>query len=119
MGTTVKAKLLENQKVDETTSRTFGLNNAIRVGLDVVWPEGASAGNVVLERAPDNTFTGQWQTILSRSCPGTPPPVGGQTTTDGQDCTDGGVGRIRIETAIAGGAGGAGIDAYYVVQYRD
>lgn len=117
MATSVKTKLLDNEAADETTSRTFGLNNASRVGLDVIWPEGATAGTVVLERAPDNTFTGTWQIVLSRSCPASPPPAGGESTTDGQDIVDGGVARIRIADAIVDGVGGAGVDAYAVVQY--
>ena len=117
MGNTSKTKILSNQTADETTSRTFALNNALRVGMDVVWPEGANAGNVVLERAPNNSFTGTWQQLLARAVPSSPPPAGGQTTTDGQDIVDGGVARVRIETGIAGGAGGAGVDVYVSLYY--
>jgi hypothetical protein len=98
-------KVLDNQSALNTTSPEFGINGFERLELGVDFKTGVSAGEVVLEVAPFGGYTGAWAplvTVTFAPSPAAPKFMRGQAENDAR------VGRVRINTALAGGV----CDAY-------
>jgi hypothetical protein len=102
-------KLFENVATDETKSDAIDVMGAESVTAVVEVAAGVTAGVVKLEGAVDEDYAGTWAELGSITT-----NAGSKafkvTSTDNVKCV-----RLRVETAISGGAAPS-IDAYLIVR---
>ena len=98
--------------VTSGTSVVYALNNRERVGLQVTWATGVTAGVVVLETAPTMDYGGTWDTAITLDVAAATTPPSAQS-----DAVDicAAYARVRVSTTVSGG-GSPSVTAYILLQ---
>lgn len=92
------------------TSPVYSLQNVDRVGLQVAWASGVTAGQIVFETAPTVDYSGTWTTAITLDAASSPP----STNADAVEIAAA-FGRVRVTTTVSGG-GSPSATAYLLLQ---